>query len=146
MFRNAGLSLLPHCNARPLISSTQLGRIQHFGKTVTKRWIANSAFAKTLPSESASNAPLYSELTTGQWLNRLPEFKFPDNSLYFALTPEHGRADFPKYQAALEEHGVLSIQLGFRDPLSRFVVDLTQAIGHPRTHSAKEGVLWCLLF
>jgi hypothetical protein len=141
MLRNAPSLFSPN-RARLPAYFLQLGSARTFRNT--KQRVPYTPLVKA--AHFASNAPVgYSGLTSEEWSRRLPEFKFPNNSLYFALTPEHGRVDFPKYKATLEDQGILSIKLGFPDPLSTFFAELTQSIGRPRTNSAKEGVLWCVL-
>ena len=73
------------------------------------------------------------------------EFIFPLATLFKAPTREIGLDMKDTYTSALHEHGIAGIELGFKDPDSKFMLDLVDAIGcKPDTHSSTQGALVCI--
>lgn len=56
---------------------------------------------------------------------------------------QQGLAKSTEFADALREHGILTIDMGFADPSSSFILEVVEAMGcTAQAHSSKDGPLW----
>ena len=75
------------------------------------------------------------------------EFEFPLATLFKPPDRQVGLAMASMYANAIREHGICSIEMGWPNPDSQFMLDVVEKMGcSPDTHSSTQGALWDVKF
>ncbi|KAJ7754672.1 hypothetical protein DFH07DRAFT_723207, partial [Mycena maculata] len=70
-------------------------------------------------------------------------FQLPPGTRFTAPSREWGLEMKKSFTHALQDTGLVVVELGFADPKSHFMLELIEAMGYtPDTHSSTHGALW----